>query len=76
MLVLTRKAGQSVVISRHITLTVTRIAGNRVVLAFKAPRHVPIQRSELVGFDEVVDDEVDMPPDLPVIIDRTGADCE
>ncbi len=37
MLVLTRKIGQSIVISGRITLTVNRIAGNRVVLAFDAP---------------------------------------
>ena len=62
MLVLTRRAGQSIVISGRITLTVNRIAGNRVALAFDAPRHVHIRRSELPVFDDGIDDELDRPP--------------
>ena len=59
MLVLSRKTGQSIVISGRITLTVNRIAGNRVALAFDAPRDVHIRRSELPVFDDGIDEVED-----------------
>lgn len=48
MLVLSRKQGESVVIG-NITLTVVEVQGNRVRLAFDAPGHVRILRSELIA---------------------------
>ena len=75
MLVLSRKTGQSIVISGRITLTVNRIAGNRVALAFDAPRDVHIRRSELPVFDDRIDVELDRPPELSVSSDDTGAEC-
>ena len=50
MLVLTRKIGESVRIGDNITVTVQRVAGNRVALSFDAPREVRIVRSELETF--------------------------
>ncbi len=50
MLVLSRKVGESIVIGGHVTLTVSRVIGNRVALAFDAPRQVQIRRSELPSF--------------------------
>ena len=76
MLVLTRKAGQSILISGRITLTVNRIAGNRVALAFDAPQNVHIRRSELVAFDETSGDELDKPLDLSFSLDTTDAERE
>ncbi len=74
MLVLTRRTGESIVISGRITLTVNRIAGNRVALAFDAPRHVPIRRSELPVLDDGIDDELDRPPAASSLaIDETRA---
>jgi len=47
MLVLTRKAGEEILIGDDITLVVTRISGNRVTLGVKAPREHKIVRGEL-----------------------------
>jgi carbon storage regulator CsrA len=47
MLVLSRKAGEKIQIGDSITVTVTRIAGNRVTLGVSAPKNVRIVRSEL-----------------------------
>jgi len=49
MLVLTRKVGEKVVIGGNITLTVVKVDGNQVRLAFDAPPEVRILRNELVG---------------------------
>jgi carbon storage regulator CsrA len=76
MLVLTRKAGQSILISGRITRTVTRIAGNRVALAVDAPQNVHIRRGELAAFDGRSDDELDKPPDLSFSLDKTIAERE
>ena len=53
MLVLSRKVGQRLVIGDNITVTVTRISGNRVTIGIEAPDDVRILRGELVV---VVDD--------------------
>ena len=47
MLVLSRKAGQSIEIGNGITVTVTQIKGNKVRLGISAPAEVPIHRHEL-----------------------------
>ena len=47
MLVLSRKAGERIQIGEDISLEVRRIAGNRVTIAFRAPRDVRILRGEL-----------------------------
>ncbi len=47
MLVLTRKCGQKVTISGGITITVVRVGGDRVRLAFEAPDHLRVLRAEL-----------------------------
>ena len=47
MLVLSRKTGQSISIGEHITITISRIAGNRASISVDAPKHVRILRSEL-----------------------------
>ena len=48
MLILQRKAGQSLVIGEDITIQVVSVDGARVRLAISAPGDVPILRSELV----------------------------
>lgn len=53
-LVLTRRTDEEVVIragDKEITLIVVTVWGNRVRLAFEAPREVEILRSELVSGD-------------------------
>jgi len=47
MLVLSRNIGQSIVINGQIYITVTRIRGNQVSLAFDAPQSVSIHREEI-----------------------------
>jgi carbon storage regulator len=46
MLVLTRKPGEQIMIG-SVTMTVVGVHGDRVRLAFEAPREVPIHRQEV-----------------------------
>lgn len=48
MLILQRKAGESLLIGENITIRVASVDGTRVRLAISAPEDVPILRSELV----------------------------
>ena len=52
MLVLSRKVGEAIQIGKDVTVYVTRITGNRVYIAIKAPRDVSIVRSELSPLEE------------------------
>jgi carbon storage regulator len=54
MLVLTRRAGQTLRIGDTIELQVVRIEGDRVVLGLVAPREVAIVRGEILA--EVADE--------------------
>jgi len=47
MLVLSRKVGEKIVVGDNITITIKRLAGNRVSLGIEAPPEVPIVRHEL-----------------------------
>ncbi len=47
MLVLSRRAGESLVIGDEIILTVLAIEGDRVKIGVTAPRDVPIKRQEI-----------------------------
>ncbi|MBY0228979.1 MAG: carbon storage regulator [Gemmataceae bacterium] len=49
MLVLSRKAGQSLMIEGGITVTLMEVEGGRVRLGIEAPASVRILRSELVA---------------------------
>ena len=48
MLILQRKAGESLVIGDDITVRVVSVDGTRVRLAIDAPGNIPILRSELI----------------------------
>lgn len=48
MLVLTRKAGERIVIDDAIVLEVLEVQGNRVRLGIQAPQNVTILRQELL----------------------------
>jgi carbon storage regulator len=50
MLILTRKAGEKVLIGSNITLTVLEVKGQRVKVAIDAPDSTQILRSELIGW--------------------------
>ncbi len=47
MLILTRKAGESVVVGNSIRLTVLEVSPNSVRLGFEAPAEVSIYREEI-----------------------------
>ena len=47
MLVLSRKAGQRIVIDGRIEVTVIESANGRVRLGIEAPREIPVHRSEI-----------------------------
>ncbi|GAB6931754.1 carbon storage regulator CsrA [Calditerricola satsumensis] len=47
MLVLTRKAGESIVIGHDIEVTVLEVRGEQVRLGIRAPRHVAVHRTEV-----------------------------
>ena len=48
MLILSRTPGEEIVIGNEvITIEVSKVQGNRVTLAIKAPRELPIYRREV-----------------------------
>ena len=48
MLILQRKAGQSLTIGQDVTVTVLSVDGGRVRISIDAPKDIPILRSELL----------------------------
>lgn len=56
MLILQRKAGESIQIGDNITITVAAIEGNRVRLAINAPREISVLRNELLEAKEANQD--------------------
>ena len=49
MLVLTRKAGESIVIADNIRITITSIGDGRVKIGVEAPRDVRVDRAEVAA---------------------------
>ena len=49
MLVLGRKVGESVLIGDGIVVRVSEVSGNRVKLAFDAPKWITIKRQEITA---------------------------
>ena len=47
MLVLTRRAGESLVIGNDVTVTVLEVRGDQVRIGIDAPKTVPIHREEV-----------------------------
>lgn len=62
MLVLTRKADESVTIGNDIVVTVLKIEGNYIRLGFDAPKEIPIHRTEVF---ERIQAEYDASKDEP-----------
>ena len=47
MLVLTRRAGESIVIGNEIVVTVVEVRSGQVRLGIQAPRHIEVHRHEI-----------------------------
>ena len=56
MLVLTRKAKESVTIGNDIQITVLEVRGNQVKLGIKAPRNTPVNRTEI--YDLIIQENI------------------
>lgn len=67
MLVLSRKAGEKIVIGENIAVVVMRVAGNRVTLGIEAPEQFKIVRGEL---DSIVRDVNDSGGEIEIDISR------
>lgn len=48
MLVLTRRAGESIVIGDDVTVTVLEMRGDQIRIGIDAPRHIKVNRQEVV----------------------------
>lgn len=47
MLILTRRAGETIQVGDDITITVTHVSGGQVRIAIDAPKNVAVDRSEI-----------------------------
>jgi carbon storage regulator len=76
MLVLSRKAGERIVIGDRITVVVSRINGGRVTLAIQAPEQVKIIRGELRPYTNAFRERDEAPAEVVVHMDHAtpGAD--
>lgn len=63
MLVLSRKVGEKIVIDGGITVTITKVVGNRVAIGIDAPEQIRVVRGEL---KELPNGEIDRPAKKPV----------
>lgn len=64
MLILQRKAGQSLRIGENVLVTVLGVENGRVRLAIEAPTDIPILRSELIAA-RAANQEASLPDDAP-----------
>jgi len=47
MLMMTRRAGQKIIVGEDVTIEVVEVAGNTVRIGVNAPRSVPVYREEI-----------------------------
>lgn len=66
MLVLTRRANQSIVIGRDVVVTVLEVRGDQVRLGIRAPREVTVHREEVWAEIQRENREAAMRPDVPL----------
>jgi len=65
VLVLTRKIDESITIGHSITISVLEVKGNQVKLGVKAPKDVPINRTEV--YEKIMSENIkasEAPADL------------
>jgi carbon storage regulator len=70
MLVLTRKANQSIMIGDDIEVSVLSVLGEKVRLGIQAPRRVPVFRKEV--FLEIQAESLDAPEDAHEALAQMG----
>jgi carbon storage regulator len=56
VLVLTRKAKESITIGNDVQVTVLEVKGNQVRLGIKAPRNTPVNRTEI--YDLIIEENI------------------
>jgi carbon storage regulator len=56
VLVLTRKVEESITIGNYITVSILDVRGNQVKLGIKAPKDVPVNRTEI--FESILNENV------------------
>ena len=47
MLILTRKVNESITIGHNINVSVVEIKGSQIKLGIEAPKHIPVNRTEI-----------------------------
>ena len=78
MLVLTRRANQSIMIGHEIVVTVLEVRGDQVRLGIKAPRSIDVHREEIfVQLQQANRDAVPQSNDaLETLVDLSPSDDE
>jgi carbon storage regulator len=67
VLVLTRKVDESITIGNHVTVSVLEVKGNQVKLGIKAPRDVPVNRTEI--FESILNENINA-SEAPMDLER------
>ncbi len=70
MLLLSRKAGDRIVVGDNIELTVAKINGNRVTIGVEVLSEVTIRRGELLGLDKAEDVDTNEPATIALQLYR------
>ena len=77
MLVLTRKIDESITIGHSITISVLDVKGNQVKLGIKAPKDIPINRTEV--YEKIMNENIkasQAPTDLDQFLTSMDFDKE
>jgi carbon storage regulator len=75
MLVLTRKAGESIVIGNEVVITVLEVRGGQIRLGVDAPRNLAVHRAEI--YQQVMEENqaasIDATEGVPEILKATAS---
>ena len=75
MLVLTRKAGESIVIGNEVVITVLEVRGGQIRLGVDAPRNLAVHRAEI--YQQVMEENqaasIDASEAVPEILKTTAS---
>jgi carbon storage regulator len=75
MLVLTRKAGESIVIGNEVVITVLEVRGGQIRLGVDAPRNLAVHRAEI--YQQVMEENqaasIDPTEGVPEILKTTAS---